>query len=153
MRALRIMVAGATGLGTEQLCLNSSCLSKKVLVSSFPAAWGDRVAFLHLWSGRHVCQPHRGLNRGHHQRLGKSPGLSAWAAPAEESHAGHPDPQASLSAVGFQCSLCITYCLEPCPCPTCGCPPHFTPAFRKDPPHADKERMEDPGPVPWKGLT
>lgn len=66
---------------------------------SFPAAWGDWVAFLGLWSGRHAWQLYRGLSCGHAKDwVRRAVGLQA-----EQLLLGEPSgclvPQASLSAV------------------------------------------------------
>ena len=121
MRPLSTLVAGARGFAwthrplcyMEKLYLNSSCFFSWVLERSFPVAWDVRgcLSFLFFFSvflfveWEHAWQLCRGLSPGHSLKLDESPGPSGGAGPAGESHPELPVPQASLSAVGFECSF------------------------------------------------
>ena len=149
-----ILVAGVRGLActgrllcsVEQLCLNSSCLYKWVLERSFPEARGDRDC-LPLFVEGEEC-------------LATSQRPELWAPPeaAGEHHPEYPVPRASLSAAGFECSLCHllsgalpeTKIAQSRPRLLCGCPhPSLQPPGKIHLPQ-NWERLEDLGPAHGK---
>jgi len=149
VRPLSTLVAGARGLAwthrplcyMEKLYLNSSCLFSWV------------VEWEHAWQ---LC---RGLSPGHSLKLHESPGPSGGAGPAGESHPELPVPQASLSAVGFECSfhhLLSGALTEPKitqsrPGAPLWLPSTFTPAFRKDSSQPELGEAGAPGSCPLGG--
>ena len=174
VRPLSTLVAGARGFAwthrplcyMEKLYLNSSCFFSWVLERSFPVAWDVRGCLSFLFFSvflfvewEHAWQLCRGLSPGHSLKLDESPGPSGGAGPAGESHPELPVPQASLSAVGFECSfhhLLSGALTEPKitqsrPGAPLWLPSTFTPAFRKDSSQPELGEAGAPGSCPLGG--
>lgn len=150
-----VLVAGAGGLAcpssllcsVERLCLNSSCLFKRVLEGSVPEAWDDRD-----------CLP---LFVEEAESLAASQRPELWAPPeaAGERRPECPVPRASLSAAGLECSLHHLpsgtlpepKIAQSRPRAPLWLPPPFTPAFWKDPSHPELGEAGGPGTCPLEG--